>query len=140
MPDLVVKIVLFLVAGGVGFAIDLLIATQLIKQLKVKLLYANTVGFMVGVCVKYLINRVITFKSDDPQIFIQFLQFFIISMIGLLMVNYIIYFLHVKKEKKFFFSKVMSMSVFMIWNFTANYFITFAEKPLFQGFIEFWKF
>lgn len=138
MPDLIIKILLFLLAGGIGFAFDLFIATQLIKRFKVKLLYANSIGFMIGVCIKYVINRIVTFKSDDPQIFIQFLQFFIISMIGLLMVNYIIYFLHVKKEKKFLFSKVMSMSVFMVWNFTANYFITFAEKPLFQGVIDFW--
>ena len=89
MSDLLIKIILFLLFGGIGFAVDLFIATQLIKR--------NT------------------------------MKFFIIGLIGLVMVNYIVFFLHVKKSKKFFISKVLSMMVFMVWNFTANYFITFAK-------------
>lgn len=127
MNDLFVKIVLFLIFGGIGFAVDLFIATQLIKRTSLKLLYANSIGFLIGICIKFYLVKNFAFNDSDPQVWVQFLEFIIIGLIGLVMVNYIVFFLHVKKSKEFFISKVLSMSVFMVWNFTANYFITFAN-------------
>lgn len=127
MSDLLIKIILFLLFGGIGFAVDLFIATQLIKRNTMKLVYANSIGFIVGICIKFFLVKKYAFNDSDPQVIIQFIEFFIIGLIGLLMVNYIVFFLHVKKSKKFFISKVLSMMVFMVWNFTANYFITFAK-------------
>jgi putative flippase GtrA len=116
---------MFLVAGGVGFGVDVGIATCLLKTKKVPLLIANSFGFIIGVIVKYIINRICTFNSDDPNILAQFGKFMLISLVGLVMVNYIVYYLHTQKQKKFMFSKIMAMLVFMVWNFTANYFFTF---------------
>lgn len=127
MSELFFKIILFLIFGGLGFAVDVFIVTQLIKRDLIKLVYANSIGFVVGICIKFFLVKKYAFNDSDPQVLIQFIQFFIIGLIGLLMVNYIVFFLHVKKSKKFFISKVLSMLVFMVWNFTANYFITFGH-------------
>lgn len=125
--DIGQKFLMFFLAGGIGFLFDVLITTNLIKTKKVKLLVANTIGFLVGICVKYYINRIWTFDSVDPDVLIQFLKFLGISLVGLALVNTIIYYLHHRKGKKFMHSKILSMSVFMIWNFTANYFFTFTK-------------
>jgi putative flippase GtrA len=127
MSDLLIKIIIFLFCGGIGFAVDLFIATQLIKTNTMKLVYANSIGFVVGICIKFFLVKRFAFNNSDPQVLVQFIEFFIIGLIGLLVVNYIVFFLHVKKSKKFFISKVLSMMVFMVGNFTANYFITFAK-------------
>jgi putative flippase GtrA len=121
------KFGMFLIAGGIGFLFDVLISTQLLKTKKMKLLVANTIGFLVGVVIKYYINRIWTFNSQDPNVLMQFLKFMGISLIGLGIVNVIVYYLHHRKGKKFIVSKVMSMSVFMIWNFVANYWLTFTN-------------
>jgi putative flippase GtrA len=118
---------MFLVAGGVGFGFDVLISTTLLKTNKLHLLVANTSGFIVGVIIKFFINRFWTFSSSDPNMGTQFIKFMIISLIGLILVNWIVYYLHKRKGKKFMFSKIMSMSVFMVWNFAANYYFTFTR-------------
>lgn len=118
---------MFLVAGGVGFGFDVLISTTLLKTNKLHLLVANTAGFIVGVIIKFFINRFWTFSSSDPNMGTQFIKFMIISLIGLILVNWIVYYLHKRKGKKFMFSKIMAMSVFMVWNFAANYYFTFTR-------------
>ena len=55
MSDLLIKIILFLLFGGIGFAVDLFIATQLIKRNTMKLVYANSIGFIVGICIKFFL-------------------------------------------------------------------------------------
>jgi putative flippase GtrA len=81
---------------------------------------------MCGVTFNYFFNRLWTFSSNDPQIMLQYSKFALIGIIGLLIVNGIVYFLHSRNNLPFFFSKVMAMIVFMFWNFTANYFYTFG--------------
>ena len=127
MTEVAILFAMFVVAGGVGFGVDVAISTSLLKTKRVPLLIANSIGFIVGVVIKYVINRVWTFSSDDPNVLSQFGKFMAISLVGLVMVNYIVYYLHTKKQKKFMFSKIMAMSVFMVWNFTANYFFTFTR-------------
>lgn len=125
--DILIKFLMFLVAGGVGFGFDVLISTSLLKTKRLHLLVANTIGFLIGVIVKFFINRFWTFRSHDPDMGAQFVKFMIISLIGLVLVNGIVYYLHHRKGKKFMFSKIIAMSVFMVWNFAANYYFTFTR-------------
>lgn len=125
--EILIKFAMFFLAGGVGFAGDILIATALLRTKKFHLLVANTIGFLIGVIIKYFINRIWTFRSTDPDMAAQFAKFMGISLIGLIMVNGIVYYLHKKRGKKFMFSKIIAMSVFMVWNFVANYYFTFTH-------------
>ena len=86
MSDLLIKIILFLLFGGIGFGVDLFIATQLIKRNTMKLVYANSIGFIVGICIKFFLVKKYAFNDSDPQVIIQFIEFFIIGLIGLVMV------------------------------------------------------
>lgn len=117
----------FFVTGGFGFGIDFNISKTLLQKWRLPLLLANSVGFITGEIFKYIVNRHWTFHSTDPDIAMQFGKFISISIIGLLMVNLIVYFLVKKRNQPFFRSKIMAMVLFMFWNFSANFFFTFAR-------------
>jgi putative flippase GtrA len=117
----------FFVTGGLGFGIDFSISKSLLRKGHFPLLLANSIGFISGEVFKYIINRHWTFHSTDPDIATQFGKFISISIIGLLMVNLIVYFLVKKRNQPFFRSKVMAMIIFMFWNFSVNFFFTFAR-------------
>ncbi|MCD4729950.1 MAG: GtrA family protein, partial [Bacteroidales bacterium] len=53
-------------------------------------------------------------------------QFFAISMIGLGINTLILWMLVSKYNKHFYLSKLFAIGVVTIWNFLANYFITFS--------------
>ena len=117
----------FFVTGGLGFALDFSISKLLFQKMNIALLIANSVGFLSGEVLKYSVNRSWTFASHDPDIVGQFSKFICLSLIGLVLVNIIVYFSVKKFQKPFLVSKVMAMVVFMFFNFTANYFYTFAR-------------
>ena len=54
----------------------------------------------------------------------EFGTFFIISLIGLGINNLVLYIL--EKKMNFYLAKLFAIGVTMIWNFSANYFITFS--------------
>lgn len=116
----------FFIVGGGGFAIDTAITYFFLKIIKAPKYLSNSLGFMAGVTFNYFLNRIWTFKSDDPNVMMQYIKFAVIGIIGLIIVNSVLYLLHSKYKQPFFFSKVMAMIVFMFWNFGANYFYTFG--------------
>ncbi|MCD4729062.1 MAG: GtrA family protein, partial [Bacteroidales bacterium] len=74
----------------------------------------------------YILNRIWTFHSHDPEVMIEYTQFFAISMIGLGINTLILWILVSKYKKHFYLSKLFAIGVVTIWNFLANYFITFG--------------
>ena len=105
--------------------LDLVVTWLLKEKLKLWKYLANSIGFISGVFFRYFFNRIWTFESDDPQIAVQFFKFLLIGLIGLGLVNGIVYLLHDRLKMNFYFSKIVAMIIFMFWNFSANYFWTF---------------
>ena len=125
LHDLLDKFWRFFIVGGGGFYIDVAITFLLLKQFKWHKYRANSIGFLSGVTFNYTLNRIWTFSSQDPQILVQYLKFAVIGIVGLVIVNGIVYLLHTRNGLPFFWSKVLAMFIFMFWNFSANYFYTF---------------
>ncbi|MCP4124572.1 MAG: GtrA family protein [Bacteroidetes bacterium] len=124
--DMLDKFWRFFIVGGGGFAIDVGITYLLLKVFKWHKYLSNSIGFLCGVTFNYTFNRMWTFSSNDPQIMLQYTKFALIGIIGLIIVNSVIYILHTRNKYSFFWSKVAAMILFMFWNFSANYFYTFG--------------
>ena len=124
--DIIDKFWHFFIVGGGGFFIDVAITYLLLRIFNVHKYISNSIGFICGLSFNYYFNRIWTFKSDDPNIMAQYVKFAVIGIIGLVIVNSVIYVLHTKGKFPFFWSKVLAMFVFMFWNFSANYFYTFT--------------
>lgn len=117
----------FFTVGGMGFGIDMLSTWILKEKLVLKKYTANTIGFFIGIVFRFFINKAWTFQDSNPEWLKQMIQFGSIALVGLAMVNGIIYLLDEKwKFLSFYKAKVIAMIFFMLWNFTANYLWTFA--------------
>jgi len=118
----------FLKFGVVGFSgvfVDFGFTYVCKEWIKIPKYVANAIGFSIAATSNYLFNRIWTFHSHNPEMLMEFSQFFGISLIGLGINTLILWILVSKYKKHFYLSKLFAIGVVTIWNFLANYFITF---------------
>jgi putative flippase GtrA len=125
MIDLIYKLIKFGITGFIGLIIDFAVTFFCKEKLKWNKYVSNSLGFSLAVCNNYFLNRVWTFKSSDPNIVKQFSYFLFISIIGLLLNNLVLYVMNEKKNKQFYFSKIVATILVFFWNFGANFLLTF---------------
>jgi putative flippase GtrA len=113
----------FGIVGFSGALIDFSITYLLKEKAKIHRYIANSVGFTAAASSNYVFNRIWTFHSHNPGIGTEYFKFMIVSVIGLGINNFFLYLF--EKRFSFYFSKLLAVGVTMIWNFGANYFITF---------------
>lgn len=118
----------FCVVGGTGVVVDFGITFLFKEKLKLNKYIANSLGFMAAASTNYLLNRWWTFRSHDPEVAQQYVQFVGISAIGLILNNIIIYLLNDKARLNFYLSKLIAVGLVTLWNFFMNYYFTFTGK------------
>ena len=125
MQELFFKLFKFGVVGASGVVVDFGVTWLLKEQIRLNKYIANSMGFACAVLSNYLLNRVWTFESHDPNVAVQFGKFLVIALIGLLLNNGMIYLLTERRGMKFYPAKLLATGVVMLWNFWANYTFTF---------------
>ena len=120
------KFLKFGIVGFTGLFVDFGVTYVCKEWLKIQKYIANSIGFTVAASTNYILNRVWTFKSQDPNIALEYTEFFIISLIGLAINNFILWVILTKFKINFYLAKLFAIAVVTVWNFLANYFITFA--------------
>lgn len=123
--ELIVKILKFGVVGFSGTVIDFFFTWLCKEKIGWNKFLSNSIGFVLAATSNYIFNRIWTFQSDNPEIGREYLLFFVISLIGLALNNLFLYLFHEKLKMNFYLAKVFATILVIIWNFTANYFITF---------------
>jgi len=118
------KFLKFGVVGLTGMVIDFSITFLLKEKLKIHRYIASSTGFVIAATSNYILNRIWTFHSTDPKIFIEYSTFIVISIIGLGINNLFLYLF--EKRLPFYVAKPFAIGVTMIWNFLANNYITFS--------------
>ena len=121
----ITKFIKFGIVGFSGLFVDFGITYITKEWFKVPKYLANAIGFSVAATTNYFLNRIWTFQSHDPKIAMEFSLFFGISLIGLAINTLILWTLVSKFKLNFYLSKLFAIGVVTIWNFLANYFITF---------------
>jgi putative flippase GtrA len=125
MQEFILKFIKFGVVGVSGVVVDFGITWLLKEKARTNQYFANSTGFMCAVVNNFLLNRIWTFHSQDPSIALQFGKFLMIALVGLALNNGIIYLLNEKRGMKFYTAKLIATGIVMLWNFGANYLITF---------------
>jgi putative flippase GtrA len=123
-------LVKFLKFGLVGFSgvfVDFGVTYICKEWLKIQKYVANSIGFVVAASSNYLFNRIWTFRSNNPEVAKEYTEFFVISLVGLGFANLIVYLVHGRLKQNFYLAKLFAIGVVTIWNFFANYYITFAR-------------
>ena len=128
-------LVKFLKFGLVGFSgvfVDFGITYLTKEKLHVPKYLANAIGFTTAASTNYILNRVWTFESSNPEIGWEYTQFLTISLIGLGINTLILWLLVSRFKMNFYLAKVFAIAVVTVWNFLANNYITFNPgNPLF---------
>ncbi len=120
------KFLKFGVVGFSGLFVDFGL-TYLFKEVfHVQKYVSNAIGFMMAASSNYVLNRIWTFESTNPNIALEYTEFIVISLIGLVINTLILYLLVSRWKINFYLSKVFAIAVVTLWNFFANLLFTFA--------------
>lgn len=123
---ILLKFIKFGIVGFSGMIVDFGITFLCKEKLKIQKYVSNALGFSVAATSNWLLNRIWTFTSDNPQILAEYLRFFAVSVIGLGINTLILWLLTDKAKLNFYLSKIGAIGVTTIWNFLANNYFTFA--------------
>ena len=119
------KLVKFGAVGMSGTLVDFGVTYLFREKVKINEYIANTLGFLSAASSNFILNRIWTFQSGDPDMTAQYFRFLLIAIVGVLFSNAIIYLLHGRFKWNFYLAKLISIGVVLFWNFFANYFFTF---------------
>ena len=123
---LIYKFLKFGVVGCSGMIIDFGMTYICKEFFKLNKFISNAIGFILAATSNYFLNRVWTFESHSEQIGTQYVQFMIVSTIGLGINSLVLYLLNEKLKWNFYLSKLFAIGITTIWNFFANLLFTFA--------------
>lgn len=119
------KLLKFGIVGCSGMIVDFG-TTYLCKEiLKINKFISNGIGFILAATSNYFLNRNWTFNSQSEDVGTQYVQFMIVSAIGLGINSIVLYLLNEKLKWNFYFSKLIAIAITTIWNFFANLLFTF---------------
>jgi putative flippase GtrA len=117
----------FLKYGLVGFSgmiIDFSITYLLKEKLKIHRYLASSTGFITAATTNWILNRIWTFESNNPRLIQEYGTFLVVALTGLVINNLFLWLF--EKRLKFYIAKLSAIGVTMIWNFLANYYLTFS--------------
>jgi len=92
MIALLGKFIKFGLVGLSGMVIDFFFTWLCKEKLRWNKFISNSIGFILAATSNYVLNRVWTFESDNQQVGREFISFFLVSLIGLLLNNLLLYF------------------------------------------------
>lgn len=132
MPDfllkaLLIKFLRFSLVGFSGVLVDFGFTWLCKEVFRIQKYVSNAIGFTIAASTNYLLNRIWTFQSLNPDIVTEYLKFIGISAIGLGINTLILWILVSKYRQHFYFSKLFAIGVATIWNFLANLLYTFVS-------------
>lgn len=125
------KFIKFGIVGFSGLFVDFGITYLTKEKLNVPKYVANAIGFISAATSNYFLNRIWTFQSHNPEVMVEFTEFFVISLIGLGLNTLLLWFLVSRFKMNFYFAKVFAIGLVTLWNFFANAFITFNPDRVF---------
>lgn len=121
----ILKFLKFGIVGASGVIVDFGF-TYLCKEIiKIPKYISNAIGFTIAASSNYILNRVWTFRSHNPEIGIEYGKFIFISLIGLGINTLILWILVSKYKRNFYLSKLFAIACVTVWNFFANMAFTF---------------
>ncbi len=122
----IVKFLKFGLVGGSGVLVDFFFTWLFKEKFNVQKYVANAIGFTLAASTNWVLNRIWTFHSQNPEMLNEYSRFLLISMVGLGINSLVLWILTDKFKINFYVAKLGAIGVTTIWNFFANYLYTFA--------------
>ncbi|MBI9068914.1 MAG: GtrA family protein [Salinivirgaceae bacterium] len=122
----IAKFIKFGVVGGTGVIVDFFFTWLCKEKFKWHKYLSNTIGFSIAASTNWILNRIWTFQSQNPEMLKEYADFLVISLVGLGINSLVLWILTDKLKINFYISKLGAIAVTTVWNFFANYLYTFA--------------
>lgn len=119
MNKLLKQILRFTIVGGIATVIDFVCLYIFKEFLNLNIILSNTLSFTISVIYNYIASIKWVFDVNKKSKF-QFIIFVILSVIGLLINNGILYLFTSYTEFYYLLSKVFATLVVMIYNFITR--------------------
>ncbi len=120
------KFVKFCIVGFSGVFVDFGITFFCKEILKIQKYISNSLGFVMAASSNYIMNRIWTFHSTNPNVALEFTRFFLIALIGLAINLLVIWAMTGKFKVNFYLSKLVATIIVTLWNFLINAYYTFV--------------
>lgn len=124
--EVINKFVKFGVVGFSGVFVDFGFTYLGKEKLKIQKYVANAIGFTIAASSNYVLNRLWTFRSQNPEIALEYSKFLFISLLGLGINTFVIWLLVSRFKRNFYVSKLFAIGVVTVWNFFFNLLYTFV--------------
>ena len=122
------KIGKFVVVGGTAFCLDFGSTYIFKEKVKANKYLANTLAFIISASYNFVLNRMWTWGlQGSADVGLQAAKFAGVMTTGLLITTVLIYIFSDRMKFNFYISKLIGVSVAMVWNFTMNNFVTFSK-------------
>jgi putative flippase GtrA len=126
-PRVIRQFVKFAIVGAIGTCVDVATLVLLKEVLGLNVYVANFFSFSLAVINNYTWNSHWTFADQEKEHRRQIVQFVIISVVGLLLSEMLLYVFHDIANLHYLLAKVLGILIVLFWNFFANRFWTFKE-------------
>ena len=121
MNKLIKQIIKFTIVGGIATVIDFICLYIFKEFLNLNIILSNTLSFTISVIYNYIASIKWVFDvNENKNNKIQFILFIILSVIGLLINNVILYLLTDRLNIYYLISKVIATLFVMIFNFVTR--------------------
>lgn len=121
MDKLLKQIFRFIIVGGIATVIDFVFLYIFKEFLNFNVIISNTLSFIISVIYNYIASIKWVFDvNDNKNNKIQFILFIVLSVIGLLINNVILYLLTDKLNIYYLISKIIATLFVMVFNFITR--------------------
>lgn len=119
------RFIKFGLVGLTGISMDFSVTWLCKEKLRLNKYFSNSLGFCCSVFNNFLLNRYWTFENNAQPFAGQFAKFVLVSVIGLLINNILLYMLLKKAKNNFYFLKLVVIGLVFFWNYFINFIFTF---------------
>jgi len=118
----------FILIGGIGAFINLLILFSLTEFLNIYYLFSEVIAFFIAITHNYLVNKLWTFKEKfQDKSFQKYLQYIIISLLGLGVNLTVLFMLTECLSIWYIIAEIFATGVSSLVNFLGNKYWTFKK-------------
>ncbi|MDB2158900.1 MULTISPECIES: GtrA family protein [Clostridium] len=121
MKNLINQIIKFGIVGVLAFLIDYVLLFVLVEYLGMYYLISSAISFTVSVVFNYICSMKFVFtRRDDISKKKEFIVFLILSIVGLLINQAMMWIMVDKLLIYYMISKIIVTGIVMIWNFISR--------------------